>query len=106
MLSSLASSLRSLAVAPAAVALDQAHRMARRRLSVGGAAREPRSGDPEPADFVLPADVDASALAATIREKLGMAGGGHALHPLEQRKLGGSCCRPWHSHPTIGGWSV
>jgi hypothetical protein len=71
MLFSVAPALRSLATTPAAVALDQAHRMARRRLADGGAAREPRSGDGESADFVLLDHVDAAAVAPALREMFG-----------------------------------
>jgi hypothetical protein len=81
--------LRSLTMAPATAAVRQAHIMAQRRLAEGGAAWEPRSGDADPEDFVLSADVDAAAAAAAIRERLGIAGGNDPLHPLRWRKLGG-----------------
>src|SRR5947209_11958243 len=89
----LAKSLRSLTISPAAAAIRQAHGMAQRRLAAGGATvpASKRSDDKAPADFVLPADVDASAVAAAIRNKLGVAvrlpdgGADSELHPLERR---------------------
>lgn len=90
MLFSLGQSLRSLTGSPVATALAQAHRMARRRLADGGAAASARSIDkkPEPADLVLPADVDALAVAKAVRAKLGIAADADTLRPLE-RRLGG-----------------
>jgi len=52
---------RSLTLSPAVRAIEQAHKMARRRIAAGGAAR-PTSArtekKTEPADFVLPVHAD------------------------------------------------
>lgn len=67
--------LRSLTLTPATVAVDQAHRIAQRRLADGGAAPSLRSATnkkAEPLDFVLPADMDTLAVAKALRAKLGI----------------------------------
>jgi hypothetical protein len=93
MFSSLSSVFRSLTRSPAATAIDQAHKMARRRIAAGGTATPARTDTKRPADFVLPIDADALAVARAVRRKLGMAepvgDGADALHPLQRRKLGG-----------------
>lgn len=92
MLSSFAPFFRSLTMSPAAVAIDQAHRMARRGLNAGGAAASTRRGDStaEPAYFVLPVDIDAQAVARAVREKLRLSPptGADALFPLQRRTDG------------------
>ena len=91
----LTKTLRSLTAAPATTAIDQARRMARARLQAGGAAVPVRKqGDQRVADdYLLPDGVDAAAVARGVRQKLGISepvgDGADALHPLEQRKLGG-----------------
>lgn len=68
--------------------------MARRRLEQGGAAEPTRGGDKtaEPPDFVLPVDIDATAVAQAVREKLGLPApirnGAAALYPLSRRADG------------------
>ena len=96
MLFNLAQSFRPLTMSPVAHVVDQAHKMARRRLLADGGAAPRRSANEkaEPADFVLPPDADAVEVAKAVRQKLGMPDGDDPLHPLEQRKLGG--------HVTLG----
>ena len=87
--------LRSLtAASPITTALDQAHKMAQRRLADGGAARTAQEAGGDSAktpDFLLPIDVDPAAVAVAVRRKLGLKGStfDDPLHPLERRKLGG-----------------
>jgi len=86
--------LRSLtAASPITTALDQAHKMAQRRLADGGAARTAQGsgGDSaKTADFLLPKDIDPVAVAVAVRRMLGLKGStsDDPLHPLE-RRLGG-----------------
>jgi hypothetical protein len=94
---SLANSLRSLTASPIGTVVDQAHRMARRRLEFGGAASSKRSrGDDDAADaeFALPSDIDPAEVALAIHAKLqagrsSRAGlGDDLLHVLERRAGG------------------
>ena len=94
MLFGLTKSLAALTASPAATALDQAHKMAQRRLADGGAARTAQETGGDSAktpDFLLPIDVDPAAVAVAVRRKLGLKGStsDDPLHPLERRKLGG-----------------
>ena len=97
MLFGLGNTLRSLTTSPATAALQQAHRMARRRLESGGAASSKRSrGDDDAADaeFVLPSDIDPAEVALAIHAKLDADRGAQAglgddlLHVLERRAGG------------------
>lgn len=83
--------LSSLTTSPATTAIDQAHRMAQRRLADGGAAPGLSGSEKkvEPVDLVLPDDVDAAAVAKAVRQQLGIPDSDDPLHPLERRKLGG-----------------
>jgi hypothetical protein len=69
MLFELARSLRSLTRSPAVAAIEEAHRMARRRFESGGATGGP-ADKPTAPDFVLPAGVDPLQVAMAIETKL------------------------------------
>ena len=69
MLFNLAQTLRSFTASPVATAIDQAHRMARRRLEAGGSAASARHHADE-ADFLLPPDIDPVEVAMAIEAKL------------------------------------
>jgi hypothetical protein len=94
---SLANSLRSLTASPIGTVVDQAHRMARRRLVSGGPASPKRSrGDDDAADaeFVLPSDIDPAEVALAIHAKLhagrgAQAGLGDDLLKVLERRAGG-----------------
>ena len=83
----------ALTLSPIQSVLNEAHKMARRHLEAGGPvgsttkrAEVHRAAEP----FVLPVDIEPSALAQALRAKLG--GGENnddALYPLEREKLGG-----------------
>ena len=88
----LAPSLRSLTRSPLQSLLNEAHKMARRHLEAGGPAAAPpkqakahRDGVP----FVLPADIDPSEFAQSIRAKPGYGDSDDDLYPLKRKKLGG-----------------
>src|SRR4030081_1755942 len=94
---SLANSLRLLTASPIGTVVDQAHRMARRRLESGGAASSERSrGDDDAgeSEFVLPPGGDPAAVALAIHAKLQTDRGAKAglgddlLHVLERRAGG------------------
>jgi hypothetical protein len=93
MLFELARSLRSLTRSPAIAAIEEAHRMARRRFESGGATDGP-SEKPTAPDFVLPAGVDPLQVAMAIETKLRAGqhlasdGGGGALKALQKRSDG------------------
>ena len=99
---SLANSLRSLTASPIGTLVDQAHRMARRRLETGGAATSNRSrGDDDSADteFELPSDIDPAEVALAIHAKLhagrgAQAGLGDALLNVLERRAGGHVVVP------------
>src|SRR2546430_16901941 len=65
----LAKSLRSLTRSPIHSVIHEAHRFARHHLESGGNVRPDCGGSDQ--DFVLPADVSASALASAIEGRLG-----------------------------------
>src|SRR3954470_16839407 len=100
MLFGLAQSLRSLTSTPFASAVQEAHRMARRRLETGGVAVAvpPTSRAASPIncrEFVLPPDVDTGEVAKAIQAKLGERSGGSArTTPLFVRKAGGRVALP------------
>jgi hypothetical protein len=106
----LANSLRSLTASPIGTLVDQAHRMARRRLESGGAAISKRSrgdDDDKEAEFVLPSDIDPAEVALAIHAKLDADRGAQAglgddlLHVLE-RRAGGRVVVPAHHVLRIG----
>src|ERR1700716_3945381 len=73
MLFNLAQTLRSLTTSPISTAVDQAHRMAQRRLEAGGAAVSARGRVDDHSgsrDFVLPTDIDPVEVAVAIEAKL------------------------------------
>ena len=97
MFTGLANSLRSLTASPIGTLVDQAHRMARRRLESGGAANSKRSrGDDDAADteFVSPLDIHPAKVAMAIHAKLNAGRGAQAglgddvLNVLERRSGG------------------
>ena len=98
----LANSLRSLTASPIGTLVDQAHRMARRRLESGGPASSKRSrGDDDAADaeFVLPLDIDPAEVALAIHAKLHagrgtQAGLGDDLLNVLERRSGGRLVVP------------
>jgi hypothetical protein len=69
MFKNLAQSFRGLTLSPMASALDQAHRMAQRRLEQGGAVMA-RGADKKPGGFVVPSDLDPVSIASAIEAKL------------------------------------
>ena len=101
MLLGLAHSLRSLTTSPATAALQQAHRMAQRRLAAGGAsdAVRPVENDDDDTDYLLPSDVDPALVAIAIHAKLNagrapQAGLGDDLLNVLQRRSGGRVVVP------------
>jgi hypothetical protein len=102
MLFGLAQSPRSLTTSPAAAAISQAHRAARRRLEAGGAAVAGQSkavdDRDDPADFILPPDIDAALVEAAIQGKLGggrlQAGLGKDALSVVERRAGGRIVLP------------
>ena len=97
MFTGLANSLRSLTASPIGTLVDQAHRMARRRLESGGAANSKRSrGEDDAADteFVSPLDIQPAKVAMAIHAKLNAGRGAQAglgddvLNVLERRAGG------------------
>ena len=102
MLLGLAHSLRSLTTSPATAALQQAHRMARRRLESGGPASSKRSrGDDDAGEteFVLPSDIAPAEVALAIHAKLhagrgSQAGLGDDLLNVLERRSGGRVVVP------------
>ena len=107
---SLANSLRSLTASPIGTVVDQAHRMARRRLESGGAASSKRSrGDDDAADaeFVLPSDIDPAEVAFAIHAKLNagrgaQAGLGDDLLNVLERRAGGRVVVPGYHLLRLG----
>ena len=73
MLFNLGQTLRSLTMSPISTAVEQAHRMAQRRLEAGGAAVSARGRVDDHSgsrDFVLPTDIDPVEVAVAIEAKL------------------------------------
>ena len=71
MLFGLDNTLRALTASPMSTAIDQARRMAQRRLEAGGAVPPGRDCDddqPGPAYFMLPDDIDPPILATAIED--------------------------------------
>jgi len=107
---SLANSLRSLTASPIGTVVDQAHRMARRRLESGGPASSKRSrGGDDAADteFELPSDIDPAEVALAIHAKLNagrgaQAGLGDDLLNVLERRAGGRVVVPAHHVLRIG----
>jgi hypothetical protein len=97
----LANSLRSLTTSPATAALQQAHRMAQRRLAAGGPSGPARQveDDTGTADYLLPSDIDPAEVAFAIHAKLDADRGAQAglgddlLNVLERRAGGRVVCR-------------
>jgi len=84
------------AMSPFQQAVNLAHHAARQRLETGGApAAAPKRAkpDPAPADFIVPADVDADEVARAIQAKLREQG--VPVHkPVLQRRAGGRVVVP------------
>jgi hypothetical protein len=96
MLFGLGNTLRSLTTSPATAALQQAHRMAQRRLAAGGASGAVRSveNDDDDTDYLLPSDVNPALVAMAIHAKLhagrgAQAGLGDDLVNVLERRAGG-----------------
>jgi hypothetical protein len=106
----LANSLRSLTASPIGTLVDQAHRMARRRLESGGAAISKRSrgdDDHKEAAFVLPSDIDPAEVALAIHAKLhagrgAQAGLGDDLLNVLERRAGGRVVVPGYHLLRLG----
>src|SRR5256885_12971873 len=101
MLFGLGNTLRSLTTSPATAALQQAHRMAQRRLAVGGASGAVRSveNDDDDTDYLLPSDVNPALVAIAIHTKLhagrgAQAGLGDDLLNVLERRSGGRVVLP------------
>src|SRR5436305_5861966 len=98
MLFGLAQSLRSLTASPMAGLVQEAHRMARRRLEAGGPAvpaPKPVKTDPVPADYVLPLDIPADEVSKAIEAELQKRGGLlNGAPPLLLRRAGGRIVVP------------
>jgi hypothetical protein len=74
MLFEIAKSLRALTRSPITTALNEAHRMAQHHLNAGGVAVAPGGADGGE-DWLLPADIDLTAMDAAVAGKLVGAGG-------------------------------
>ena len=106
----LANSLRSLTASPIGTLVDQAHRMARRRLESGGAAISKRSrgdDDDTEAEFVLPSDLDPADVALAIHAELhagrgAQAGLGDDLLNVVERRSGGRVVVPGYHLLRLG----
>jgi hypothetical protein len=91
----LTNTFRSLTASPMTAAINEAHRMARRRLEAGGAAISvpptSRTGSrADSHDFLLPPDVDTNEVAKAIQAKLGdRDDAATGSPPLLVRKAGG-----------------
>jgi hypothetical protein len=95
MLFNLAQTLRSLTTSPIST-VDQAHRMAQRRLEADGPAVSARSRVDDGADardFVLPLDVDPVEVATAMRRSCAMA-------EVRQPSAATVRCRCWRSGRT------
>ena len=107
MLFGLAQSLRSLTASPMAGLVQEAHRMARRRLEAGGPAvpaPKPVKTDPVPADYVLPIDIDADDVVTAIEAELQKRGDRATdLVPLVLRRAGGRVVVPGPHVRRLGG---
>ena len=98
---------RALTMSPIQSALNEAHRMARRRLEQGGAtapAAKPKARAADPGDFIVPADVDAQELAKAIERHLAQQGSEPPADapPLLKRKAGGRVVIPGYHLLRIG----
>src|SRR3954447_10759406 len=109
MLFGLGNTLRSLTTSPATAALQQAHRMAQRRLAAGGASGAVRQVDDDtgPAEFVLPPDIDPALVAIAIHARLqadrgAQAGLGDDLLDLLERRAGGRVVVPGYHLLRLG----
>src|ERR1051325_3549485 len=89
----LTNTLRSLTASPMASLVQEAHRMARRRLEAGGPAvpaPKPVKADPVPADYVFPVDVPVHEVVKAIEAELQKRGGfPNGAPPLIERRAGG-----------------
>ena len=102
------SAFRAFTAAPAIeYAVSLAHRMARRHLESGGATTptaNPATRSATPADFIIPADVDAHELVKAIERHLAQRGSEPTADapPLLKRKAGGRIVVPGHHLLRIG----
>jgi hypothetical protein len=100
MLLGLGNALRSLTTSPATAALQQAHRMAQRRLAAGGISGpvRPVDNDDDETDYVLPSDVDPALVAIAIAKlhagRGAQAGLGDDLLNVLERRSGGRVVVP------------
>jgi hypothetical protein len=109
MLLGLAHSLRSLTTSPVTAALQQARRMAQRRLAAGGTSGPARQVDDDtgPAEFLLPADLDPALVAIAIHAELhgdrgAQAGLGDDLLNVLERRSGGRVVVPGYHLLRLG----
>src|SRR3954468_7046384 len=106
MLFELAQSLRSLTASPMAGLVQEAHRMARRRLEAGGSAAPRGQVDDQRDmdDFELPGDLDANELKIIEAKLRDGAGNLKDAPPLIVRRSGGRVVVPGlHVHRLGGG---
>ena len=104
MLFGLAQSLRSLTSSPMAGLVQEAHRMARRRLEAGGTAEAPGVVKEEDHDaFVLPGDLDANELKIIEAKLRDGAGNLTDAPPLIERRSGGRVFVPGLHVRRLGG---
>ena len=106
MLFELARSLRSLTRSPAIAAIEEAHRMARRRFESGGATDGP-ADKPTAPDFVLPAGVDplqvAMAIETNLRSGRSLANSSNGALNALQRQSDGRVVVPAEVVKRLGG---
>jgi len=106
----LANSLRSLIASPIGTVVDQAHRMARRRLASGGPASSKRrrgADDAADTEFELPSDIDPAEVALAIHAELhagrgAQAGLGDDLLNVLERRAGGRVVVPGYHLLRLG----
>src|SRR6202043_3904097 len=106
--------LRSLTAPPMSTAIDQARRMAQRRLEAGGSVPSGYDRDddhPGPADFILPDDIDPLILATAIEDRRHgsfghrLDGSGAALLAIDIT-VDGRIFVPQHCLERLGGGAV
>src|SRR4051812_24923942 len=105
MLFGLAQSLRSLTASPMAGLVQEAHRMARRRLEAGGSAAPRGQVDDQRDmdDFELPGDLDANELKIIEAKLRDGAGSLSDAPPLIERRSGGRVVVPGVHVLRLGG---
>ena len=94
------------ALSPFQQAVNLAHRVARQRLGAGGTPQPKRAKpDPAPADFIVPADVDADKVARAVEARL-REEGEPVNQPVLQRRAGGRVVVPAAQLMRLGGGRI